>query len=204
MRCLFMVFSFAMCLTAAHAADIQPGNWSWVLGWRYIDLTGEIKNGDEQKFKNAAATVGKLGIVRLNSSGGYIPAAIAIAQMVYHKGYLTMATRDGKCGSVCPLIWASGQKCIIKQDSVLEFYVPADEKSRQRVIDYYHWLGFGRETIQSPGIESMVKTPNSKLVADKEARGFAKLGYHADSVLGWLSCSSRYCIDLAVSSLLGQ
>jgi hypothetical protein len=74
-------------------------------------LSGKIDPGDDVKFQEflAQPRAAKLRALQLNSTGGYIAAAAAIARSVRQLGLVTLVdAAKSRCNSACTLIFAGG------------------------------------------------------------------------------------------------
>ena len=99
------VTAFFLFGTSANAADIQRGI---VDGISVIAIAGVINNGDDQTFRELAATSARDTIVVLNSEGGLVQPAIEIGKAIRLKGLATAVVPDELCASACALIWLAG------------------------------------------------------------------------------------------------
>lgn len=90
------------CIVGSHAsaADIE------VLGGQVI-LSGEIVQGDADRFRSAVAGLPAETIVRLQSPGGVALDGIRIGKLIRERGFGTYAPY-GVCASACGLIWLGG------------------------------------------------------------------------------------------------
>jgi hypothetical protein len=76
-------------------------------GSNVIRLSGEIKLGDAQKFKQLATNPGNTTIY-LDSHGGLVQEGILIGTLIHTKGYATAVPDGSICASACGLIWLAG------------------------------------------------------------------------------------------------
>jgi len=91
---------------AAHAAQITIDRGSKGDS-DTIKIQGEIKTGDEDKFR-ALAMGSRKATVLLDSKGGRLGPALEIGKMIRLKGFAT-AVQDANCQSACSLIWLAGE-----------------------------------------------------------------------------------------------
>lgn len=73
----------------------------------FIFISGDIKVGDEEKFRRLSVTYDK-AIVALDSGGGALIAAIEIGKLIRIKEYPTLVANESVCTSACALIWVAG------------------------------------------------------------------------------------------------
>ncbi len=152
MRALALALIVAASPAAAmQAFDINSG----------VVLQGRIESGDE------AAILPKLrGVVELNSPGGSVAAALAIAETVRKRGLTTYVPPEGRCYSACTLIWFAGARRIAHSTSYIgihrasaETEAFADVVSRALAARLLAW-GTPRAIV-----DAMLATPNSSLRA---------------------------------------
>ena len=105
--------------SAAHA-DITGGRYGDG-SIMYIDITGDIKPGDDAKVKRLINTKDMV-IVRLASNGGDLVTGINIGEQVHAHGEdtITIAVKD--CASVCGLIWMAGRFKHAEADAAVGFH----------------------------------------------------------------------------------
>ncbi|WP_102110021.1 hypothetical protein [Oceaniglobus roseus] len=78
-------------------------------GTRVLRLTGEIAEGDAERFAaHLEASTDTPATVILNSSGGSVSDALAIGRTLREAGLSTEMTAGDVCLSACPYILASG------------------------------------------------------------------------------------------------
>ena len=118
---------FALCLGAfawgpltARGAEIDhsPGTTGDVA---VILISGEIKTGDDQKFRELSVRYPE-AIVGLDSSGGAIVPALEIGRMIRLRGYITAVLDDATCTSACALIWLAGNPRMLSSSGALGFH----------------------------------------------------------------------------------
>lgn len=89
-------------LATSHAAEITI-----VQGAKgdshVIKIKGEIKTGDDEKFR-VLALGSRRAIVQLDSIGGRLSPALEIGKMSRLRGFAT-AVQDANCSSSCAMIW---------------------------------------------------------------------------------------------------
>jgi hypothetical protein len=104
----------------AHASEIHASG-------RTITISGEIVPGDQFKFRDLMKETG-VAAIRLNSPGGDIGTAGAIARQIRAAGSITIvdAARDS-CISACTILFAGGQRRLyLNAERVGESSDPSD------------------------------------------------------------------------------
>lgn len=121
----------------------------------FITIEGEIKSGDDEKFRKIAAEYSD-AIVLLNSDGGKISPAMDIGRTIKLREYKTVVYKDGRCTSACALIWVAGSSRSIFEGGEVGFhasYLDADGAKLQigvgnaLVGHYLSQLGFGEKAV---------------------------------------------------------
>jgi hypothetical protein len=134
---------------SAQAATIWAQPRPWGAGGTYIYIKGEIVQGDEQMF--AAASAGAVPPVYVGPAGpgGHVPTALAIADMIWQRGYNTMIENGYQCASACAIIWASGYShhAIARNSSLLRFhscqsYGVDDMQCNRMIVEHLLKYGF--------------------------------------------------------------
>jgi hypothetical protein len=87
----------------------------------FIVLNGPIKDGDEVRFRDIAATAGK-AVVLLNSEGGSVTPALEMGRAIRLKGFSTAVPPDTLCASACALIWLAGSPRFLSLTSHIGFH----------------------------------------------------------------------------------
>jgi hypothetical protein len=85
-----------------------------------IKIQGEIKLGDEDKFRSLAMG-SRRATVLLDSNGGRLIPALEIGKMIRLKGFST-AVQDAMCSSACSLIWLAGEPRIMNNFTSIGFH----------------------------------------------------------------------------------
>lgn len=120
-----------------------------------ITIEGEIKSGDDEKFRAIAAKHSK-AIVFLNSEGGAIVPAMDIGRTVKLRGYKTVVSDTDSCASACALIWVSGSQRVLFEGGAVGFHASYLDTDGTRletglgnalVGRYLTQLGFGEKTV---------------------------------------------------------
>ncbi|MEI7516176.1 MAG: hypothetical protein WCK81_12375 [Betaproteobacteria bacterium] len=108
LACWTQCIAVAVCFIfgCAHAAEIKIDRGSKGDS-DTIKIQGEIKTGDEDKFR-ALAMGSRKATVLLDSKGGRLGPALEIGKMIRLRGFAT-AVQDATCQSACSLIWLAGE-----------------------------------------------------------------------------------------------
>jgi len=86
-----------------------------------IVLNGPIKDGDDARFRDIAASAGK-AVVLLNSEGGSVAPALEMGRTIRLKGLSTSVPPDTLCASACALIWLAGSPRFLNETSHIGFH----------------------------------------------------------------------------------
>lgn len=119
LRLLLALISIVLSGRPVAAADVifQKGD-------KKIDLiliSGEIKSGDDTKFKEQALK-SESAVVILASQGGALVPALEIGRIIQIKGFATLVPNGETCTSSCALIWLSGSKRLLSRTAKLGFH----------------------------------------------------------------------------------
>lgn len=106
-------------LTPSHAAEITVST-SEIDGSPIISISGEIIEGDQDKFRNFVRKAPE-ALVFLDSPGGLIEPAIEIGKIIYYNE-MTTVVEDTDCASACGLIWLAGQRRVISTNGRVGFH----------------------------------------------------------------------------------
>jgi len=100
----FLVLA-AVLLT--HVPNARSAEFNSIEDSGYIELKGEIKEGDAERLAKAMADHATTGL-HLNSRGGDVNEAIRIATLVREARSEVQVSNRGICASSCFLIWTAG------------------------------------------------------------------------------------------------
>lgn len=148
----FAALGFAASAVAADIEAIPPKNAD---DSAFITIVGEIKSGDDEKFRKFAAEYSD-AIVLLNSEGGMIGPAMDIGRTIKLRGYTTAIYKAGNCASACALIWVAGSKRVVFEGGQVGFhasYLDTDGTKLETGVGnalvghYLSQLGFGEKTV---------------------------------------------------------
>ena len=151
-------FTLASCLAlpaSTFAADIEAEPPRENGDAAFIVITGEIKSGDDEKFRKIAAEYSD-ALVLLNSDGGMIRPAMDIGRTIKLRGYKTAIYKTDSCASACALIWIAGSKRVIFEGGEVGFhasYLDTDGTKLETGVGnalvghYLSQLGFAEKTV---------------------------------------------------------
>lgn len=120
-----------------------------------IILSGEVKNGDDKKFRDIAVKYPK-SVVLLDSNGGALIPAIEIGKIIRISGFYTLVPPQSKCTSSCALIWVAGEKRFLSKTGMVGFHASyRDDNGRMEesglgnalVGNYLTLLNFSQKAI---------------------------------------------------------
>jgi hypothetical protein len=141
----------------ANAAEITHG----YRGIHAVDVSvrGKIEEGDAQKFNDVRRTIQanhseKNVTVTLDSAGGHIGAALAIAKIVREMKWSTWVNADEDCNSACAIIWLAGMKRGATETSLIGFHAAYNTRTKNEsgsanavVGAFYKELGLSDDAI---------------------------------------------------------
>lgn len=90
-------------------------------GSAIILISGEIKAGDDSKFRELSVRFPD-AMVGLDSAGGAIVPALEIGRQIRLRGYSTVVTSSSVCTSACALIWLAGTPRYLDQGGGVGFH----------------------------------------------------------------------------------
>src|SRR5262245_31507587 len=103
----------------------------------FVDLVGEIEDGDVETFQAKTAKVlqanfgGPKMIVTLVSPGGKTNPAMQIGDLIRRNAIATFIPGDRKCTSACALIWLAGVSRIVGDTPQIGFHASYDARTRR-------------------------------------------------------------------------
>jgi hypothetical protein len=193
-----------VCVTLAQAANIYI--WQsppYARDAAAIVIRGKIEVGDEQTFSTLAQRLPE-GVVLLNSPGGIVGPALAIAQMVRERGYTTAVLWPDICASMCAVIWLSGAHAVIQRNVGLGFHAAwnlqtgmVDAEATEAIADYLRLLGL---TDNQVAYMTLTPPPGVQWATEHDAAalGFQPQRMVCGGVLGrfctWRTCTAHYCL----------
>jgi ClpP class serine protease len=113
MKALICVVIFILFMgvrpVPASAAEIRY-QYSPRQNFFLITIAGEIKEGDDTKFKQLLEFRKVLGaVVFLSSPGGAVGTGINIGREIKARKFVTVVDKDQVCASMCGAIWLAGR-----------------------------------------------------------------------------------------------
>jgi len=139
MKKLFLTAIAALFL----ATSMTPAaSASFVVRDGDVYLSNTIERGDDRIFKAAIDDDTSVKRVVLNSDGGNMEIAIAIADRIRTRGLSTYVA-DNSCASACVLIWAAGKPRRLSEGArlglhcaLLKPFNECDERATKEAADY--------------------------------------------------------------------
>lgn len=136
-----------------------------------IELSGPIEQGDLERLRELAAPrrqkSGPVVVIALNSRGGEIAEADAIAQYVARSGWDVAVTTRNVCASACFLILASGRRKFVHEDAYVGIHGAANSKGQQDqgalAATTFMARSFKRLGVPENLVGRMVTTPPDKM-----------------------------------------
>jgi len=104
---MFSLRIAAMSLAAAMAAPVKAAEVT-ATARNVITISGEVVNGDADKFAAIAVTAPADILVILSSRGGRILESMMIGEAIHARHFATGIPNDVTCASACGLIWLAG------------------------------------------------------------------------------------------------
>lgn len=122
-------FSTAMAITSAAislwaASDVSAASFETLRAPGFenviIIMTGEVTEGDAQRFADIVATLaGAHATLNVSGPGGLVNEALDIGAQVQEHRFATMVSSQTECYSACALIWLAGPRRYLSADSVI-------------------------------------------------------------------------------------
>lgn len=85
-----------------------------------IMMTGEVAEGDAQRFEDIVANLGGThATLNVSGPGGLVNEALDIGAQVQERRFATMVSPQTECYSACALIWLAGPRRYLSSDSVI-------------------------------------------------------------------------------------
>ena len=101
------------------AAEIDKGTYAD--GVSVVSISGEIADGDAERFQNIIRGMGK-GMVLLGSPGGAVVPALEIGRSIREENLATAVPEETLCVSACGLIWLAGAERYAEDNSYVGFH----------------------------------------------------------------------------------
>jgi hypothetical protein len=160
------IAALALAGAAANANAAEFGNYPCTgeaakkQGCRVLAITGEIKEGDDEKFRAyVAPMLSQLNyvVVYLHSPGGIRTAALEIGRLVRGNGWSTYVPNNYVCASMCTAIWLAGEHRFYQEKASIGVHsVYFEQKKKPPVVSgggnavvgaYYRDLGLDDNAI---------------------------------------------------------
>lgn len=146
-----------------------------------IIINGDIKNGDDVKFREIAAKYSSAFVV-LNSFGGTIVPAMDIGRTIKLREYTTVILDGSVCASACALIWLAGTRRAIYEGGQVGFHASyrnvdgtlIETGVGNALVGYYlSQLGMGQKAV----IFATTAPPDKILWLNDETAGDSGIAY---------------------------
>src|SRR5262249_53482149 len=143
-----MVAAVMLAGSQAMAAEIKEPPFDSV-----VTVTGEIVNGDSDKFD--AVVAARHPLVELNSPGGDLMEGLAIGETIRLRHLATYVAPNSECLSTCAFAWLAGKPKGVSRSATVLFHRPRSVEGNQDldavgsalVGAYLGSLGFGPQAI---------------------------------------------------------
>ena len=116
----------------AEAAEITSSPLKEGTDVALIVISGEVSDGDSEKFRRVALT-SKKAVVLLNSNGGSTIEALEIGKLIKIAGFPTYVSSYAPCNSACSLIWVAGSKRFLGASGKVGFHATYIESNGKRM-----------------------------------------------------------------------
>jgi hypothetical protein len=126
------IIALAVGVPVAESPAARIEHKSLGSGIALIAIEGEIRAGDEQKFRRLSVQFDK-AIVALASEGGALQPAIEIGKMVRLKEFPTVVLDDYRCVSACALIWVAGETRYLAPRGAVGFHASYRDEGGRKV-----------------------------------------------------------------------
>ncbi len=144
---------FALACESAQMEIMTPPGFD---GRSLILIKGDIALGDGDKFERIASTHPR-ALVALNSMGGLVQEALRMGANIRMSDMATMVLPGESCYSSCALVWVSGARRYMNDDSIIGFHaayiykngVPSETgMGNAEIGSFLTHLGLGIEAIR--------------------------------------------------------
>jgi hypothetical protein len=195
-RCLSLLA--ALCLaTPGQTANIYVT--ARLFGGTIIHIDGRINEGDEKNFAHIASRYSAGTIVEPDSAGGNVGAALAIADIIWGRGFDTKLSVNDRCSSACTYIWLSGRHAVIQQNSALCFHQPYDPRTNKTDAELNEYIAsrlqrFGLTAMQARALVNAAVPENMRCATEWWA---FQLGFQPQDVFtinAMRQCQSKFCL----------
>jgi hypothetical protein len=87
-----------------------------------VYITGQIVEGDYEKFVRTSGGMGRFGALFLNSPGGALGDGLSIAEATRQMGVMTGVPNNATCASMCAIIWLAGSPRLVASNAHIGFH----------------------------------------------------------------------------------
>lgn len=113
--------------TAAEIDSTRLGN-----GREVIFVIGEVKAGDEEKFRDLSLKFPD-AVIAFDSPGGAVRPALEIGRLISLRSYPTVVLDKGICASACALMWLAGVPRFLEPGGRLGFHASYRDVDGRRI-----------------------------------------------------------------------
>ena len=139
---------------APYAIRILPGGTE-------VEISGSFARAVPQSFAAVLAGAPQVRAVRLESPGGYVQPALAVAKIIQARGLDTYVGRF--CASACTLAFLGGQHRYLAPDARLGFHQATAPEVTQARVDTIMRQAYGAAGVPSSFIDHVLSTPSQAL-----------------------------------------
>lgn len=115
------VFTLLMVPVVSVSATFKKLEGLAGMGVDALFITGDIEEGDANKFEQLSDGMGK-AVISLDSNGGLVTEALRIGAKIKLSNWSTMVVPSGSCLSACGLIWISANRRYLDKTANLGFH----------------------------------------------------------------------------------
>ena len=128
-----------------------------------IGLDGEIDTDIVHEFHQALAVRPHVKVLVLQSRGGYVDQALALAAEIRQLGLSTAIPRSASCYSACTFLFFAGREHVVRGNLGVHHVAQSDAQDGVGVYDGDVRDALARYGATAPVIRAMVSTPPSDL-----------------------------------------
>lgn len=139
---------------APYAIRVLPGGSE-------VEISGSFSRAVPQSFAAVLDQTPQVRAVRLESPGGYVQPALAVAKIIQERGLDTYVGRF--CASACTLVFLGGQHRYLAPDARLGFHQASAPGVAQVRADTVMRQAYGAAGVPSSFIDHVLRTPSQAL-----------------------------------------
>jgi hypothetical protein len=139
---------------APYAIQVLPGG-------EELEISGSFSRAVPQNFIAVLAQAPGVRTVRLESPGGYLQSAIAVAKIIKARGLDTYVGRF--CASACTIVFLGGQHRYLAPNARLGFHQAHAPGVPQSLVDPILRQAYGEAGVPSAFIDHVLRTPTEAL-----------------------------------------